>query len=101
MSKTPFSNKCNILRNLMEGPMDTLIEKREDWQEYFDDHAIGLNLAWLVDRNYAVVNDDVPNGLAVIDDAWLYFCVMLHIDYADKYDSLDDCLAAGLEATKE
>ena len=101
MSKTVFSRKCNILRELVEGPRETLIEKREDWREYFDDHNTGLIIAVIVDRGYAVVNDDTPNGEALVEAAWIYFCTMLHIDIDGEYGTLDECIAAGLEASGE
>lgn len=95
-SKTPFSSKCNILRNLLEGPAQTLIEQRQDWADFFEDEAVGLNLAFMVDRGYTTESGLTSNGVAVIESTWVFFCVMIHIDPNDAYRDLDHCIAVAV-----
>jgi hypothetical protein len=88
MSKTTFSNKCEILGSLWSFYKDT---DNEAWQEFFEWADLGLPLAYFVWQDLATPKAD---GKAAIEDVWRVFCEMIDIDSEGKYETLKDAFAA-------
>jgi hypothetical protein len=88
MSKTTFSNKCDILGSLWMWHKGT---EDETWAEFFEWGDVGLPLAYMVRQGYATAKDD---GKASIEECWIVFCEMIDIDPSLRYESLEDAFSA-------
>jgi hypothetical protein len=88
MSKSNFSNKCEVLGSLWTWYKDT---DNATWREFFDWSDIGLPLAYNVWQELATAK---PEGKVIIDETWKVFCDMIAIDPDGKYESLADAFAA-------
>lgn len=88
MSKTNFSNKCEILGSLYMWYKDT---DNETWQEFFTWADLGLPLAYLAWQDLATAK---PEGKEIIEDTWNVFCEMIAIDPNLKYGNLAEAFDA-------
>jgi hypothetical protein len=88
MSKTTYSNKCEILGSLWGFYRDT---DNEIWSEFFEWADLGLPLAYQVWQGYCTLK---PEGKSVVDETWATFCEMISIDPDAKYTDLRSAFAA-------
>ena len=88
MSKTNFSNKCEILGNLWMWYKDT---DNESWAEFFAWADLGLPLAYLTWQGLATAK---PDGKNVIEETWNVFCEMISVDPNGKYTDLQSAFSA-------
>ncbi len=89
MSKTTFSNKCEILGSLWFWHKET---DNEVWAEFFQFGDIGLPLAYFVKEGYATATKE--DGHRTIEECWNIFCEMIDIDPELRYTSLEDAFSA-------
>lgn len=88
MSKTTFSNKCEILGSLWMWYKDT---DNEIWQEFFTWADLGLPIAYCVWQDLATPK---PEAKTIVEETWATFCDMVDIDPAGKYANLKDAFGA-------
>jgi len=88
MSKTTFSNKCDILSTLYIFHKGT---DNEAWSEFFTWADIGLPLAYSVAEGYATAK---PEGKEIVESTWKVFCDMISIDPDALYTSLESAFEA-------
>jgi hypothetical protein len=88
MSKTTFSNKCEILGDLYFWHKDT---DNEVWSDFFEWGDVGLPLAYMVKQGYATAKD---KGKESIEEAWKMFCEIIEVDSELRYLSLADIFDA-------
>jgi hypothetical protein len=88
MSKTTFSNKCEILGSLWVWYKDS---DNEAWQDFFTWADIGLPLAYAQWQGMATIKDDGKN---TVEDTWKVFCEMIDISPDSKYTDLSSAFAA-------
>jgi hypothetical protein len=91
MSKTPFSNKCQVLGELW-------LYYREDarhdevWSQFFDWADVALPLSYMIWQDLAILDpDNSDEGAGFINAAWDTFCEMVLISPDEKYSTLRDC----------
>jgi hypothetical protein len=90
-SKTPFSNKCEILGELWLYYRDQ-IQQDENWVEFFAWADVALPLAFSLWQGYATgTNDD---GKQFINESFATFCELINIDYREKWEGLAECWQA-------
>lgn len=88
MSKTPFSNKCDVLGELWLFYGEEVEElKHEEWKEFWNYADIGLPLAYMIWKELVTIN---PIAVKYIDEAWDYFCKMIKIDPEEIYEGIED-----------
>lgn len=90
MSKTTFSDKCRILGDFWLDYREDA-KRDENWQEFFDFADMGLPLAFLTDRGYAVITDE---GKEVVEEAWFVFCEVCGVDADEAYITVSDVFDA-------
>ena len=90
MSKTTSSDKCRILGDFWLDYRED-IKADENWMQFFAYADMGLPLAFLVDRGYAVITDE---GTEIIDETWNVFCDMAAVDSEAAYITLSDVFDA-------
>ena len=93
MSKTTFSNKCEILGSLWMWHRNT---EDETWREFFEWGDVGLPLAYFIKQGYANPKDE---GKDAIEECWNVFCEMIDIDPLLRYISLEDAFDASSNDT--
>ena len=84
MSKTTFSNKCEIL-----GMLWTFYKDTEDagWQEFFTWADLGCPLAYMSWQGLASLK---PEAKELVESTWVAFCEVIEIDPNAKYENLAD-----------
>ena len=95
MSKTTFSDKCEILGSLWSWYKNT---DNDTWKEFFVWADIGLPLAYMAWQDLATVKAD---GKDSINEVWDIFCEMIDIDPELKYSNLEEAFAASDHASVE
>ncbi len=88
MSKTAFSDKCNIIGYLWISWKDV---DDDNWQDFFRFADIGCPMAYMAMRDWVQVTDE---GKELIEEVWEVLCDVLDIDPDDKYQILDDLFSA-------
>lgn len=94
MSKTPFSNKCDILGMLWVNYREDA-KKNEAWNDFFSYNDIGLPLAYVLAENIAVPSPiqegkDISDAEDIIEETWNIFCEYIDIDPEEFYGDLMD-----------
>jgi len=84
MSKTPFSNKCEILGQLW---MD--YRGDEEFQDFVEYNDLGLPLAYLIHTDLVTVNE---NGISYIDETFNLLCEGVGVDLDGEYESLNELM---------
>lgn len=98
MSKTPFSNKCDILGALWLNYREDAKEN-EAWDNFFRFNDIGLPLAYILSEGI-VVPAPIQNGLEIsdaediIEETWHIFCEYIDIDPEEEYFDIADAWEA-------
>jgi len=86
VSCTDFSKKCEILAQVWIWCKDD--NRRDDgWISFFEWHDLSLPLAHLAHNGYTTVNKD---KYKFIEDTWLEYCELLHIDPEATYLSVKE-----------
>jgi len=80
MSKTPFSKKCEILKDYY---LDNRFES-SDYGDLITIYDLGFPAAMLYLDDAATLTD---KGIEYVDEAWQAVCDKLEIDYLGDYDS--------------
>jgi hypothetical protein len=88
MSKTAFSDKCNIIGSLWIQWRDV---DDDNWQDFFRFADLGCPMAYMSMSGLISINND---GMTFVDEAWQILCEMLDVDPDDKYEILDDLFSA-------
>jgi hypothetical protein len=103
MSKTPFSNKCDILSELWLGYRE-VAETNEAWQGFFQYNDVALPMSYMIAEGLV---EPAADGEAerLIDETWVMLCTYIDIDFAGEYSSLAEVFEASpmprLEETNE
>ena len=84
MSKTPFSNQCDILGNLWLG-WAFADDNPKGWDEFFAKHKVGMPLALAIHDGIATVKDT-----SLVEDAWKDLCYVFGVDYNDLYTDIEN-----------
>jgi hypothetical protein len=99
MSKTPFSNKCEILGALWLNYREEA-ETNEAWKEFFEYNDISLPMAYFIADGIVSPTDD-GSAYILIDETWEMFCQYIEIDpekmYADIAEAFSDSNRPPLE----
>lgn len=82
MSKTPFSNKCDILGALWLYYRDEA-QTDEAWRDFFDYNDIGLPLSYMIAEGLAKSSGEDTETM--IDETWTMFCGYIDIDPDAEY----------------
>lgn len=92
MSKTPFSNKVEILGQFwLFYRDDEKAQSDPGWSDFFRWGDVGLPLAYLAWQELAAIKAD---GKKYIEDAWEVLCTMLNVDPNIKYNTVSDLFDA-------
>lgn len=92
MSKTPFSNKCDILSALWMFYRDEA-SKNEAWQQFFDYNDVGLPMAYGISEGLVAPGKD-GEVEQMIDETWVMLCNYIDVDFDGKYETIDDLFTA-------
>lgn len=92
MSKTPFSNKCDILSQLWLFYREDA-SKNEAWQQFFDYNDVGLPMAYGLAEKLVAPGDD-GEVERMIDETWVMLCTYIDVDFDGEYETIDDLFAA-------
>jgi hypothetical protein len=90
MSKTPFSNKVEML-----GQMWLFYKQNhggdQGWSDFFEFADIGLPMSYMAWQGYITIK---PDAKRFVEEVWDTLCEMLDVDPESKYDSLDALMQA-------
>jgi hypothetical protein len=92
MSKTPFSNKCEILGSLWLNYREEA-RTNEAWESFFEYNDIGLPLAYFISDALVSPTDEDATFL-LIDETWEMFCKYIDIDPEDMYEDIAEAFGA-------
>lgn len=84
MNKTPFSNKCQILRDFY-----FTNSSDEYWSDFISMHDLGFPAAVLVVNGGATLTDV---GISFVEETWQALCDELGLDYHGEYNDLSEML---------
>lgn len=92
MSKTPFSNKCEILGALWLNYREEAATN-EAWKSFFNYNDISLPLAYFIADGLVFPLED---GFATvyIEETWEEFCKYIEIDPEEMYEDLSEAFSA-------
>ena len=90
MSKTPFSSLCKVLGELWLYGRNSL--DGQEWEEFFEDNAESLVLAYLIDLGAVSINGNTSGNLAKaeLEGAWEDFCFLINIPNGLTYRNLEE-----------
>lgn len=88
MSKTTFSDKCQILGSLWTFYKET---DNESWKEFFAWADLGCPLAYFSWQGLATLK---PEAKSLVENTWGVFCDMIDIDPEGSYADLTAAFAA-------
>jgi hypothetical protein len=94
MSKTPFSNKVDVLGEFWLLYRDQAAED-QGWQDFIDWADVGLPMAYMAWQGMVTIK---PDSKKYIEEAWDVFCEMLNVDPNGKYINMADLLDASPNA---
>jgi len=93
MSKTQFSNKCDILGALWLFYREQA-DTNEAWRVFFEYNDVGLPLAYLLSYETVIPNPDNKEAVDTVEETWDMFCSYIEIDPDGEYSVIEDCFAA-------
>jgi len=85
MSKTPFSNICDMLGDLYASHNDS-------WNEFIDVNDIGMPLAYAMSRSY--VYDLTEEGYSAVNETWKGLLEYVGADVDGEYPTWDSIVEA-------
>lgn len=86
MSKTPFSNKCDILGALWLNYREEA-ETNEAWKAFFDYNDMSLPMAHFIADGIVNPSGD-GEAIRLIDETWELFCQYIDIDPEKLYEDI-------------
>lgn len=86
MSKTTFSNKCEILGDLWLYYRED-IRGNEAWEEFFAYNDVALPLAYILRQEYATISEE-GEAVDYINETWEMFCDYISVDSDGEYSDL-------------
>jgi len=87
MSSTPFSKKCEILKDFYMEYRDPSWAAVSDVHDIIRFYDLGFPAAMLVVDNAATLTD---KGMQYVEDTWQGMCEWFGIDYLANYLNFDD-----------
>ena len=92
MSKTPFSNKCEIIGALWLNYREEA-ESNEAWKAFFNYNDMSLPMAYLLADGVVIPGED-GDAFTLIDETWEMFCEYIEIDPEELYEDISVAFAA-------
>jgi hypothetical protein len=99
MSKTPFSNKCDILGSLWLNYREDAATN-ETWQAFFDYNDVALPMAYCLSEGLVDLNKN-NDADSLIEETWTIFCQYIDIDPEEEYENIADAFGASLNPPLE
>jgi hypothetical protein len=83
-------DKCDILSDAWD-----VFGEDEVWTGFFDHADLGIPFAFGVSNGYIL--DMSPEGEALIQDTWEFFCTILNLSSVQEWEGLEEMMiAAGI-----
>lgn len=98
MSKTPFSNKCDILGALWLYYREDAMSN-EAWRDFFEYNDIGLPLSYMIAEGLA--QSSGIDTEALVDETWEMFCAYIDIDPQLEYMNIVEAFEASSQPPLE
>ena len=90
MSKTNFSDKCNILGDLWLLYREEA-KNNESWEYFFSYNDLALPMSYLIAADLVEPKDGASD---YIDETWDMFCEYIEIDPEGEYATIADAFEA-------
>ena len=85
-------DKCSILGDLWAFYRED-IRSSEAWLDFFKYNDVSLPLAYMVDRDYATMNEE-SEAPAFIEETWKMFCEYINISPNEEYADISEAFNA-------
>lgn len=90
MSKTPFSNKVEILGQVWLFYKEQANDY-DNWREFFEFADIGLPMAYMAWQELVAIK---PNAKKYVEETWDVLCEVISVDPNARYDTLEQLFDA-------
>ena len=90
--KMDIFDKCRILGDLWADYRED-IRSSEQWLRFFKYNDVALPLAFMVDRDYATMNEE-SEAPTFIEETWEMFCEYINISPDEEYADLSEAFNA-------